>query len=78
MACDLFGSLKINLAAAFWINCRGLKELAGRPANRTLQYSSLDRTRAWTRSGEACSERKGLIFLILHKANLQDWAVLAM
>ncbi len=23
-------SLKINLAAAFWINCRGLMELAGR------------------------------------------------
>ncbi len=27
----LFGSLKINLAAAFWINCKGLIELAGRP-----------------------------------------------
>ncbi len=28
--CILFGSLKINLAAVFWINCRGLMELAGR------------------------------------------------
>ncbi len=32
VTCILFGSLKINLAAAFWINCRGLMELAGRPA----------------------------------------------
>ncbi len=31
-ACILLGSLKINLAAAFWINCRGLIELAGRPS----------------------------------------------
>ncbi len=30
VTCVLFGSLKINLAAAFWINCRGLMELAGR------------------------------------------------
>ncbi len=37
VTCVLFGSLKINLAAAFWINCRGLMELAGRPAKRTLQ-----------------------------------------
>ncbi len=35
--CVVFGSLKINLAAAFWINCRGLMELAGRPAKRALQ-----------------------------------------
>ncbi len=38
--CDVhFGSLKINLAAAaaFWINCRGLMELAGRHAKRALQ-----------------------------------------
>ncbi len=27
----LFGSLKMNLAATFWINCNGLIELAGRP-----------------------------------------------
>ncbi len=32
VTCILFGSLKINLAAAFWINCRGLMELAGRIA----------------------------------------------
>ncbi len=37
VTCVLFGSLKMNLAAAFWINCRGLKELAGRPAKRALQ-----------------------------------------
>ncbi len=37
VACVLFGSLKINLAAAFWINFRGLKELAGIPAKRALQ-----------------------------------------
>ncbi len=34
----LFGSLKLFwLAAAFWINCKGLIELAGRPVKRTLQ-----------------------------------------
>ncbi len=32
-------------------------------------------TRAWTRSCAACSVRKGLIFLMLCRANLQDWAV---
>ncbi len=37
VTCVLFGSLKINLAAAFWINCRGLKGLGGRPAKRALQ-----------------------------------------
>ncbi len=37
VTCVLFGSLKINLAAAFWINCRCLMELAGRPAKRALQ-----------------------------------------
>ncbi len=78
VTCVLFVSLKINLAAAYWINCRGLMELAGRPSRRSLQLSSLDRTRAWTRSCVACSERKGLIFLILYKANLLDRVVLAM
>ncbi len=34
VTCILFSSLKINLAAAFWINCRCLKELAGRPAKQ--------------------------------------------
>ncbi len=38
--CVLFGLLKINLAAAFWINCRGLMELAGRPVKRTLSTKS--------------------------------------
>ncbi len=37
VTCVLFGSLKSNLAAAFWINCRGLMELAERPAKRALQ-----------------------------------------
>ncbi len=37
VTCVLFGSLQINLAAAFWINCRGLMELAGRPAKRALR-----------------------------------------
>ncbi len=35
--CVHFGSLKMNIAAVFWINCRGLKELAGRPAKKALQ-----------------------------------------
>ncbi len=35
-------------------------------------------TRAWTRSCAACSVRKGLIFLMLYSANLQDRAVFAM
>ncbi len=46
VTCVLFSSLIIYLAASFWINCRGLMELAGRPAKRALQESSLDRTRA--------------------------------
>ncbi len=29
VTCVLFSSLKINLAVAFWINCRCLMELAG-------------------------------------------------
>ena len=33
----IFGSLKINLAIAFWINYRGLIKVAGRPAKRALQ-----------------------------------------
>ncbi len=74
LTCVLFGSLKINLAAAFWINCRGLMELTGRPARE--HCNSLDRTRAWTRSCVACSKRKGLIFLMLYKAICR--AVLAM
>ncbi len=35
-------------------------------------------TRAWTRSCAACCVRKGLIFLMLCSANLQDRAVFAM
>jgi len=37
VTCALFGSLKTTLAAAFWINCRGLTEQTGRPARRALQ-----------------------------------------
>ncbi len=37
VTCVLLSSLKINLAATFWINCRGLMELSGRPAKRALQ-----------------------------------------
>ncbi len=40
--------------------------------------SSPEMTRAWTRSCAACSVRKGLIFLMLCNANLQDRAVFAM
>ncbi len=63
------------MAAEFWISCRGLKV---RPAKSSLQKSSLERARAWTRSYAACSDRKGLIFLMLYKANLQDRAVVAI
>jgi len=45
-----FSSLKISLATAFWISCRDLTVDAGRPAERALQKSSLDRRGAWTRS----------------------------
>ncbi len=37
----------------------------GSPVRRALQLSSLEMTRAWTRSGAACSVRKDLIFLML-------------
>ncbi len=50
----------------------------GSPARRALQGSSLEMTRAWTRSCAACSVRKGLIFLMLCSANLQDRVVFAM
>ncbi len=50
----------------------------GSPARRALQKSSLEMTRAWTRSYAACSVRKGLIFLMLCSANLQDRAVFAI
>ncbi len=50
----------------------------GSPARRALQYSSLEMTRAWTKSCAACSVRKGLIFLMLCSANLQNRAVFAM
>jgi len=53
---------------------RGFTVDAGRTAMRA--FTSLDRTKAWTRMlriGRAC-----LILLKLYKANLQDRAVLAM
>ncbi len=37
VTCIHFGLLKTNLAATFWINCRVLTELPGRPAKRALQ-----------------------------------------
>ncbi len=36
VTCVLFGSLKINLAAAFWINCRGLMELAWKTCQESI------------------------------------------
>ncbi len=74
----ILGSLKISRAAAFWIICRGLIVFDGSPARRALQQSSLEMTRSWTRSCAACSVRKGLVFLMLCSANLQDRAVFAM
>jgi len=47
-------------------------------AIRTLQYSSLVRTSVRARSHVACSDRKGLIFLMLYKANLQDQGVVVL
>ncbi len=37
VTCILFGTKKIDLTATFWVNCKGLIELAGRPAKRALQ-----------------------------------------
>lgn len=37
VTCALFGSLKTTLAAADWISCKGLIEMAGRPAKKGLQ-----------------------------------------
>ncbi len=78
VTCPLLGSLKTSRSTAFWIICRGLIVFDGSPARRALQLSSLEMTRAWTRSCAACSVRKGLIFLMLCSANLQDRAVFAM
>ncbi len=33
-----FRFIKMNLAAAFWVNCKDLIELAGRPAKRALTF----------------------------------------
>ncbi len=67
-----FSSLKINLAAAFWINCKGLIELAGEHCNSPV----------WTEQeleqGVVKHVLKERTFLMLNKANLQDRAVLAM
>ncbi len=45
LTCALFGSLKINIAATFWINCRGLMELAEdlprEHCNRLAKYSTV-------------------------------------
>ncbi len=68
----LLGSLKTSRAAAFWIICRCLIVFDVSPARKALQKSSLEMTRAWTRSCAACSVRKGLIFLMLWSANRQD------
>jgi len=74
----LLGLLKTSRAAAFWIICKRLIVHDGRPARRALQESSLEMTRAWTRSCAACCVRKGLIFLMLCNANRQDRAVFIM
>ncbi len=73
----LLGSLKTSRAAAFWIICRGLIGL-WKSSQKSFAVVSLEMTRAWTRSCAACSVRKGLIFLMLCSANLQDRAVFAM
>ncbi len=73
-----FGLVEDQSCPAFWIICWGLIVFDGSPARRALQLSSLEMTRAWTRSCAACSVRKGLIFLMLWSANLQDRAVFAM
>ncbi len=59
-------------AAAFWIICRGLISHDVNPARRALQKYSLEMTSAWTRSCASCSDRKGLILLMLCSANLHD------
>ncbi len=58
VTCVLFGSLKINLAAAFWINCRGLMELAG----KTFQESI-----AIVKSGQNKSLKKELCCMFREK-----------
>ncbi len=64
--CVLFGSLKINLAAAFWTICRGLKVWVCRGLNKSLNKE------LWSMFW-----KKGPNLPILYKANLQDQAVLA-
>ncbi len=73
--CVLFGSLKINLAAAFWINCRGLMEwLEDLPREH---YNSQVWTEQELEQGVVLHvpKERALIFLILYKANLQERAV---
>ncbi len=76
----LLGSLKTSRAAAFWIICRGLIVFDGRSSQKSIAVVQPrnDKGLPWTRSCAACSVRKGLIFLMLCSANLQDRAVFAM
>ncbi len=71
VTCVLFGSLKINLAAAFWINCRGLMQLAGREHCNSQVWTEQE-----PEQGVVLHVPRERIFLILYKANLQDRAVL--
>ncbi len=70
VTCVLFSSLKI-----FWINYKGLIELSGREHCNSQVWTEQE-LEQWV--CEACSERKGLIFLMLNKANLQDRTVLVI
>ncbi len=55
-----------------------LDSTCGKARQESITIVQSGETRAWTRSCAACSDRKGLIFLMLYKANLQDRAVVAI
>ncbi len=44
VTCIIFGSLKMYLAAAFWINCKGLIELAGKTCQVSIAIDQPGRT----------------------------------
>ncbi len=78
--CILFGSLKINLAAAFCINCRDLMGLAGRPAKRELQIVQSGQNKSLNKELCCMLREKGpdLLYIISCKYSIQNWAVLLM
>ncbi len=80
MTCIIFGSLRMNLAAAFRINCTGLIELAAqrewcpgkRGGNDPNDAVFLLQSAAGVPQGPSCSHLMQTVFSFSHKTVLRD------